>query len=164
VTVDTGLRLMELFGCRGGDIRVDNSTIVVPRERAKNSKERSVPFTEATSNVLATINVARRELVFSVDPARSTKGLRDVFHAIVKRAVKDGLIDNDDIEWHDLRRTAGCRWLNSRVVSLHEVSKWLGHSDVAITAKHYAFLGDMTLHKARDSYALHVQRNGEARG
>jgi integrase len=41
--------------------------------------------------------------------------------------------------WHDLRRTAGCRWLQEGR-SMEEVSILLGHSSVAVTEARYAFL------------------------
>ena len=45
----------------------------------------------------------------------------------------------DDIELHDLRRTAGCRWLQRDQRQMGEVSTLLGHSSISITEKHYAF-------------------------
>jgi integrase len=45
-----------------------------------------------------------------------------------------------DVQWHDLRRTAGCRWLQRDGKSLEEVSILLGHSSVLVTEKSYAFL------------------------
>ena len=45
-----------------------------------------------------------------------------------------------DLCWHDLRRTAGCRWLQRDGKSMEEVSVLLGHSSVLVTEKSYAFL------------------------
>ena len=42
--------------------------------------------------------------------------------------------------WHDLRRTAGCRWLQRDGKTMEEVSTLLGHGDVKITSQRYAFL------------------------
>jgi integrase len=42
--------------------------------------------------------------------------------------------------WHDLRRTAGCRWLQRDGRQMAEVSMLLGHSSVAVTEQRYAFL------------------------
>ena len=44
-----------------------------------------------------------------------------------------------DVEWHDLRRTRGCRLLQDKGFTLLQVSRWLGHSSVRVTEKHYAF-------------------------
>ena len=46
----------------------------------------------------------------------------------------------EDLQWHDLRRTAGCRWLQRDGKSMEEVSILLGHSSVVVTERRYAFL------------------------
>lgn len=56
------------------------------------------------------------------------------FKAAVRRA------NLSDLEWHDLRRTAGCRWLQRDGKSMEEVSTLLGHSSVQVTEQRYAFL------------------------
>ena len=40
----------------------------------------------------------------------------------------------EDLHFHDLRREAASRWLESGVVSLHEISAWLGHTDIKTTS------------------------------
>jgi integrase len=52
----------------------------------------------------------------------------------------------EHLTWHDLRRTCGTRLIQDYKMPLHEVSIWLGHSDVKLTAKRYAFLGADALH------------------
>jgi hypothetical protein len=39
-----------------------------------------------------------------------------------------------DLHFHDLRREAASRWLESGVIPLHEISEWLGHDDLNTTA------------------------------
>jgi integrase len=39
-----------------------------------------------------------------------------------------------DLHFHDLRREAASRWLESGVVQLHEISEWLGHADIQTTS------------------------------
>jgi len=39
-----------------------------------------------------------------------------------------------------MARTCGCRLIQDKGFSLLQVSKWLGHSSVKVTEKHYAFL------------------------
>ena len=56
----------------------------------------------------------------------------------LKRAAERAKID--DLRWHDLRRTAGCRWLQRDGKSMAEVSLLLGHSSVTVTEQRYAFL------------------------
>src|SRR5262249_8497535 len=52
-------------------------------------------------------------------------------------ARRSGIVD---LQWHDLRRTAGCRWLQRDRKSMAEVSTLLGHSSIAVTEKAYAFI------------------------
>jgi integrase len=49
------------------------------------------------------------------------------------------------VNWHDLRRTAGCRWLQDYRKSIGEVSVMLGHSSIVVTEKHYAFFDGIRL-------------------
>jgi integrase len=43
------------------------------------------------------------------------------------------------LQWHDLRRTAGCPWLQRDGKSMEEVSILFGHSSVQVTEQRYAF-------------------------
>ena len=46
----------------------------------------------------------------------------------------------DDVQWHDLRRTAGCRWLQRDGKTKDDVCELLGHSSVVVTEESYAFV------------------------
>lgn len=65
--------------------------------------------------------------------------------------LKDGMAP---FSWHDLRRICGCRLLQGQratelgshpKLAMEEVSKWLGHSSISVTERHYAFLTVDTL-------------------
>ena len=58
------------------------------------------------------------------------------------------------MRWHDLRRTAGCRWLQRDGKSMEEVSLLLGHSSVLVTENSYAFL---EAEKVAESLAGHTK-------
>ena len=45
-----------------------------------------------------------------------------------------------DLRWHDLRRSAGCRWLQRDHKTSTKDSILLGHSSVLVTEARYAFL------------------------
>lgn len=60
----------------------------------------------------------------------------------------------EDLIWHDLRRTCGCRLLQDHRLSMEEVSKWLGHSSVKVTEASYAFLNVRHLHQAVERGAI----------
>jgi integrase len=42
----------------------------------------------------------------------------------------------EHVEWHDLRRTCGCRLLQDLGFSMEETSRWLGHSSIKVTERH----------------------------
>lgn len=54
-----------------------------------------------------------------------------------RRAERAGVAE---VDWHDLRRTCGCRLLQVYGLPMEKVSAWLGHSDVRVTQQRYAFL------------------------
>jgi integrase len=53
-----------------------------------------------------------------------------------------------DLHFHDLRREAASRWLESGVVPLHEISAWLGHADIQTTAIYLRITQTSLLHAA----------------
>ena len=44
------------------------------------------------------------------------------------------------LQWHDLRRTFGCRRLQDDGLKMEQVQLLLGHGSVTVTEKAYAFL------------------------
>jgi integrase len=64
------------------------------------------------------------------------------------------------LQWRDLRRTCGS-WIVQRTKSLKAAQDILGHTTIAITAKHYAFLLDEHL---RDAVKTLPRFAGMARG
>jgi integrase/recombinase XerD len=65
------------------------------------------------------------------------------------------------VEWHDLRRTCGCRLLQDKGFTMVQVSKWLGHASVRVTEKHYAFLYVDDLERALAEGAKKLHRHSE---
>jgi integrase len=65
-----------------------------------------------------------------------------------KARAKAELDAMEHVQWHDLRRTCGCRLLQDRRFSMEQVSRWLGHSSVKVTESRYAFLSVAHLHRA----------------
>lgn len=58
----------------------------------------------------------------------------------------------DEVKFHALRHTCGCHLLQGtwtkRPLPIQLVSKWLGHSSIAVTERHYATLISRNLHDA----------------
>jgi integrase len=135
LNIDTGLRREELFSLRWSQIDLDRG-VIVTTTLTKNGRSRMVPLPERSRTILGT--VPRRldtDYVF-VNPSTGTRfvtmdnGMRG---AMRRAKIKD-------FHWHDLRRTAGCRWLQRDGKTMAEVSLLLGHSSVKVTEDRYAFL------------------------
>ena len=56
-----------------------------------------------------------------------------------------------EVTFRDLRHTCGCHLAQgtwTRPLTLHEIKRWLGHSSIAVTERHYATLTSDNLHNA----------------
>lgn len=153
VAIDTGLRSEEMFTLTWPQIDFARG-IVQTTTDTKNGKSRTVPLPPRSAQILA--QRKRQNLksfyVFCHEDGtrilRMNKGLSGAVRRVVK-AGKDSKAKgreaphfNEDLRWHDLRRTAGCRWLQRDKRSMEEVSRLLGHSSVTVTETRYAFLED----------------------
>jgi integrase len=135
LAVETGLRLDELFGLKWAQIDRDRGLIDTLR-RTKSGRPRPVPLSARSARILAQLPRYLDSPFVLVNPETRTRyvQMEKGFKAAARRAgVKD-------VRWHDLRRTAGCRWLQRDGKSMEEVSGLLGHSSVTVTEKCYAFL------------------------
>lgn len=138
--IDTGLRKEEMFGLTWRDVDLRSGLVTVRADRSKSGKTRRVPLLDRSAQILAQMPRRLRpaggpDWVFcKKDGERFAAGRRDAFEGAVRRA---GLAD---LNWHDLRRTCGCRLLQDRGMQMHEVRDWLGHSTVRLTETTYAFL------------------------
>jgi integrase len=135
VAIDTGLRREELFSLQWS--QVDQvRRLITTTTRTKNGRLRKVPLPERSARILAQLPRYLDSPYVFVNPETRTryvqmnKGLK----AAARRA---GIAD---LRWNDLRRTAGCRWLQRDGKSMEEVCILLGHSSVTVTEKCYAFL------------------------
>lgn len=144
LAIDTGLRRDELLGLTRGQARLDKNAIVVSENTTKNSKAREVPLLPRARSILAQKPVQIRSAFVLINPATGTRygALNKGLTGAAKRAGIEPLI------WHDLRRTCGCRLLQDHGLSMEEVSRWLGHSSIAVTETTYAFLKDEHLQRA----------------
>ena len=125
----------ELFSLRWPQIDLERG-VILTTTLTKNGRARMVPLPERSRTVLSTI--ARRidtDYVL-VNPSTGSRfvSMDNGFHGALRRA------KITDLRWHDLRRTAGCRWLQRDGKTIAEVSLLLGHSSVKVTEDRYAFL------------------------
>ena len=151
LAIDTGLRREELFGLTWHQVDIIRG-VISTTTKTKSGRSRMVPLPKRSIEILHRLPHYPDCPYVLVNPdtrqryVQMTKGfkaaLRRANAAELKRANGDRhkaqLID--DLSWHDLRRTAGSRWLQRDRRSMEEVSMLLGHSSVAVTETRYAFL------------------------
>lgn len=155
--IETGLRKTEQFSMLRADIDKRSRQIMVRGEIAKNHKQRTVPLFERALAVLDRMPAdLRSPYLFVTKDGHPYSGDSPTHYEALQKAVrranasrlKVGRAPMAHVEWHDLRRTCGCRLLQDRKFSMEEVSRWLGHSSIKVTEKHYAFLNVEQLHRA----------------
>ena len=143
--IDTGLRLEEQLSLTWPQVDPARNEITVLA--SKTGEGRRVPLLERAGTYLGTHPTRLRpaggpDWVFSKRDGSRYGKLNKGLGAAARRA---GL---DDLRWHDLRRTCGCRLLQDHRMTMAEVSRWLGHKSSAVTERSYAFLDVDHLHAA----------------
>lgn len=140
LAIDTGLRREELFGLKWSQIDMDRG-LIDTGTRTKSGQTRKVPVPARSRTILGTLPRSIDCPFVLVNPETGTRYVQ--MNKGLKAAARRGEIE--DLRWHDLRRTAGCRWLQRDRKSLEEVSDLLGHSSVVVTERAYAFLDAETI-------------------
>lgn len=145
--IDTGLREEEQFSLLRSNLDRDKNEITVTADVAKNNKERVVPILPRTCAMLGArpVNLRSPYLFTSVRGGRYSEKSGTIWRQLQVAAKRAGI---EDLQWHDLRRTAGCRFLQDYGMSMERVCKWLGHSSITVTERIYAFLEVAHLHDA----------------
>ena len=134
MSIDTGLRDQELLGLTWDRIDYQRAMIATTT-RTKSGRVRYVPLTARSAQKSAQLpRHITSPYVFVHGDGQRIGRMVSGFRGACRRA---GL---NDVRWHDLRRTAGCRWLQDEGRSMEEVSMLLGHSSIAVTERTYAFL------------------------
>lgn len=136
LSIETGLRDQELLSLKWEQIDFKNGTIKTTTH-TKSGRARHVPLSKRSAQILAQRpRHIKSPFVFFHEDGKRVARLNKAFAGAVRRA------ELKDLRWHDLRRTAGCRWLQRDGRTMQEVCTMLGHSSVAVTEKSYAFLDD----------------------
>jgi integrase len=135
LAIDTGLRREELFALEWSQI--DHARGLINKTtRTKSGRSRKVPLPQRARTILGTLPRYLDSPYVLANPETRARYVQ-MNKGLAGAARRAGI---DDLEWHDLRRTAGCRWLQRDGKSMEEVSVLLGHSSVLVTEKSYAFL------------------------
>ncbi len=148
LAIDTGLREQELFSLTWPQVDLASNIIHTTRD-TKNGRIRAVPFQARSAQFLAqwkkqweVANPKRKMPSLYVFAKKDGQRYNNHYRGF-KLLVEDAKIA--DTCWHDLRRTAGCRWLQVMKKTMLEVSILLGHSSLKVTEDSYAFLDDLQL-------------------
>jgi integrase len=133
LAIDTGLRREELFSLRWTQVDLDRG-IIRTTTKTKSGRPRSVPLPERSRSILPAFPGFDDYVLINPETKKRYVQMNKGLKGAVRRA---GIAP---LQWHDLRRTAGCRWLQRDGKSMEEVSILLGHSSVQVTEQRYAFL------------------------
>lgn len=158
VAIDTGLRKEELHALEWAWVDLRAREITIPAEVTKSRRERTVPILERSYNLLKEMAKARGTSIYVFVTCRGHRysGPSPYHYEALQKAVRRankareqaGRAAMEHVQWHDLRRTCGCRLLQDRRFKMEDVAKWLGHSSVKVTESRYAFLDVSHLHRA----------------
>lgn len=134
LAIDTGLRREEFFSLQWHQINLPGRMIKTTAD-TKTGTIRTVPLLPRAVSILTGIprNI-RSPYVFCHADGNRFVHQQKKFRNTAEHA---GI---DDLKWHDLRRTCGCRLLQDHRLSIEEVSSWLGHASITVTERSYAFI------------------------
>lgn len=139
VDLDAGLRVEERMSLEWRDVQLGSKPHVFIRE-TKSGKARRVPLMDRVAKVVSDLPIhPTSPFVFCKESGERYGSFRNGILAAARRA---GI---EDFTEHDLRRTCGTRLLQKHKRQMAEVSRWLGHSSIKVTEKHYAFLREEDL-------------------
>lgn len=141
--IDTGLRAEEIFTLAWPQINFDAKQVTVHREQAKGKRTRFVPIFERSLALLSALPRSKHsDFVFW---HRDGRRYSHMYVQLVRACEALKILD---VEFHDLRRTCGVRLIRDHGMRMESISLWLGHNNIGITEKIYAFLDVDDLHKA----------------
>jgi len=129
--VHTGLRQMELIMLEWSQINFKDRILVLSNHNhlTKSKKIRTVPLSIKTMQILTSREMKKKgNLVFTFNNKPINQNF--ISHEF-KRNVREAQI-NPKLNFHSLRHTFAS-WLVQRGVSIYEVSKLLGHSNISVT-------------------------------
>jgi integrase len=168
--IDTGLRLGELKNLGWANVKLDlpntdaiptRGQILIEKKRTKTKgASRMVPLLDRSYDFLKYAEKKSLTVFATSDGKAYSRNSPTIWEALQKAARKAGI---EDLTIHDLRRTCGCRLLQDYKARMEVVSRWLGHSSVRVTERHYAFLEVEQLHEAVEEGRANVIRIEEMR-
>ncbi len=140
--LETGCRLGELLSLQWGQVKREENIILLPAGKTKTNEARAVPLTSRLRAVLETRKhdpsgneFGAGSYVFGDEIGEKRESIREDWDECRRMAGIVGL------HFHDLRREFASRLLETPGVSLHDVSDWVGHTNVVTTSRYLATSG-----------------------
>jgi integrase len=151
--VATGLRRGEIVNLQWSDVDMKNRCITVQSSatfRTKTGKRRVVPLNDIAFYIVSTrYDDAGSEYVFVLNGRKILDGwVADKFKKYLR-----ALGMNPRLHFNSLRHSFAS-WLAGMGVSIYQISKLLGHSDVKVTQAYYAHLQPEQLHETVNKITL----------
>ncbi len=149
--LETGCRRGELLSMQFSQVHWKQDVIILPAEKTKTRRARSIPITKQLREVLE-----RRQkgpdgrtlgpgcYVFGTSTGEQITSLQEAWERTCDAAKIEGL------HFHDLRREFGSRLLESGA-NWHQVRDWLGHANITMTSRYLATTA-AGLQKARERF------------
>ena len=143
--INTGLRQMELITLKWHQINFNSRTLILDNQVniTKSKKVRNVPLNKIAFNIISKRN--NKSKAGNIFTYKESAIIQDFISKKFKQLVVRAEI-NTNFNFHSLRHTFASR-LVQRGVSLYEVSKLLGHTDIK-TTQIYAHLRSDDLRNA----------------
>lgn len=148
----TGMRLSEMLGARFSDVSYENATLEL--RHTKNGRTRLVALSPEAIAIIRQLEANRiNEFLFP-----SKTGIGSMWRP---SKAFDLLLENAQIEGltiHDLRRSHGSTAIQCNNVSVIDVSRHLGHSNVAVTERSYLVSCDARIRHAATEASRAIHR------
>lgn len=136
MSVETGMRLREMFTLEWSQVQLDKKTIFL--DKTKNGDKRQVPLSSVIYSMLKSCE-KKEGLVYTFwdgkqeSLKRTTSRISNQWYRIAKQA------GCHDLHFHDLRHTAVCRFYERTTLSDVQIALITGHKTL-IMLKRYANL------------------------
>ena len=130
LALETGGRVSELIALTGNDIDLENARVLFRGPTTKTGQRRYVPLRYLIVEEIKLWNLKKDKRIFLWNRHVPSKTFRQFLQSL-------NLDENHS--FHTLRHTYASHLLMSGV-NIFIVSRWLGHSSVTVTEKHYGHL------------------------
>ncbi len=154
----TGMRLGEISALNWSDIDFSSKQISITKSWNQDRREMSKPKTESSIRtvpvnswlleLITELKVNECDFVFG-NPLTGFPPTSQAINQALRRFLKQGNMEKRDFHFHSLRHSHVAFLLNDGV-DIYAISQRLGHANIAITLKVYAYLLDDQKQKEDD--------------